>query len=102
MCWQSAAATDYEGLPTGTQVTLGYNSARINEACGNLQQAAAEYRNILEAFPGVLLFLVDWAACKDFEGPHIISATQTMIPQLLALILVLRQELTYLCDGKKS
>ena len=52
MCVQSASASDYKGMPTGSQVTLGYNSARINEATGNFQAAATEYKNILEAFPG--------------------------------------------------
>jgi hypothetical protein len=42
-------------MPSGSQVSLGYNSARINEATGNFQAAAAEYRGILEAFPGKLL-----------------------------------------------
>ncbi len=52
VCVQSASASDYKGMPTGSQVTLGYNSARINEATGNFQAAATEYKNILEAFPG--------------------------------------------------
>jgi hypothetical protein len=42
-------------MPSGSQVTLGYNSARINEATGNFQAAATEYKGILEAFPGKLL-----------------------------------------------
>lgn len=33
-------------------MTLGYNSARIQEATGNFQAAATEYKNILDAFPG--------------------------------------------------
>ena len=49
---QSASASDYEEMPSGSQLTLGYNSARIQEATGNLQQAATEYKNILQAFPG--------------------------------------------------
>lgn len=52
VCVQSASTSDYKGMPTGSQVTLGYNSARINEATGNFQAAATEYKNILEAFPG--------------------------------------------------
>ena len=55
LCLQSASATDYEGMPSGSQVSLGYNSARINEATGNFQAAATEYKGILEAFPGKLL-----------------------------------------------
>ncbi len=50
---QSASASDYKGMPTGSQVTLGYNSARINEATGNFQAAATVYKGLLESFPGV-------------------------------------------------
>ena len=49
---QSASASDYKGMPTGSQVTLGYNSARINEATGNFQAAATVYKGLLESFPG--------------------------------------------------
>ena len=34
-----------------TQVTLGYNSARVKEAAGQLAAAEAEYRALLEQFP---------------------------------------------------
>jgi hypothetical protein len=33
------------------QVTLGYNLARVKEACGNLKDAEAEYRALLKQFP---------------------------------------------------
>ena len=97
---QSAAATDYEGLPTGTQVTLGYNSARINEACGNLQQAAAEYRNILEAFPGMLLLLADWAYLESLKGltsksPHRLVLTAACSHSCLS------EGLQDLCGGEQ-
>ncbi len=50
---QSASASDYKGMPTGSQITLGYNSARINEATGNFQAAATVYKGLLESFPGM-------------------------------------------------
>lgn len=33
------------------QVTLGYNLARVKEACGDLQAAEREYRELLAQFP---------------------------------------------------
>lgn len=36
---------------TWLQVTLGYNLARVKEACGDLKAAEAEYRELLHQFP---------------------------------------------------
>jgi RNA polymerase-associated protein CTR9 len=32
-------------------VSLGYNLARVKEACGSLKAAEAEYRELLKQFP---------------------------------------------------
>ena len=37
--------------PPPPQVTLGYNLARVREACGDLKGAEAEYRELLAQFP---------------------------------------------------
>ena len=34
-----------------SQVSLGYNLARVKEACGSLKAAEAEYRELLKQFP---------------------------------------------------
>lgn len=51
---QSAQSPSESSLPEGSQVTLGYNLARVREAAGQLHAAAVEYRSILAQFPGYL------------------------------------------------
>ncbi|KAK9805938.1 hypothetical protein WJX73_006894 [Symbiochloris irregularis] len=70
---QSAQSPASEGvLPEGSQVTLGYNLARVREAAGQLHAAASDYRSILTQFPGYLACHQRLAAiaCRrnDFEG----------------------------------
>ena len=54
MCLQAAQSeAGRAGLGPICQVTLGYNRARTQEACGQLHAAAAAYRGILSQLPGV-------------------------------------------------
>ena len=41
------------GLPALSQVTLGYNRARVQEACSQLLAAANAYKGILAQLPGI-------------------------------------------------
>lgn len=48
---QTAADAGLGNLSPLAQVTLGYNLARVKEACGSLQAAEAEYKELLKQFP---------------------------------------------------
>ncbi|MCJ1422132.1 hypothetical protein MMC29_000011 [Sticta canariensis] len=55
-------------LPEGSQVTLGFNLARVREASGQLQAAAREYKSILDQFPGYLACHQRLAAIAQKRG----------------------------------
>ena len=70
-CLQSAQSAGSEGsLPEGSQVTLGYNLARVREAAGQLQTAAADYTSILDQFPGYLVCRQRLAAIACGRGDY--------------------------------
>ncbi|EFN52318.1 hypothetical protein CHLNCDRAFT_139104 [Chlorella variabilis] len=48
---QSAARPGSTGVNALVQVTLGYNLARVKEACGSLKAAEVEYKELLKQFP---------------------------------------------------
>ena len=53
-CLQSSQSeAGRSGLPAISQVTLGYNRARVQEACGQLLEAANAYKGILAQLPGM-------------------------------------------------
>ena len=53
LCVQAAQSeVGRAGLGPLCQVTLGYNRARAQEACGQLHTAAATYKGILDQLPG--------------------------------------------------
>lgn len=47
----AAAAGNLGGLGAEAQVTIGFNLARVREACGELEAAGRDYRELLQQFP---------------------------------------------------
>lgn len=70
MLWQTVQAAGGAALPEGSQVTLGYNLARVREASGQLQEAAREYQSILDQFPGYLACQQRLAALAQKRGNY--------------------------------
>lgn len=52
MAQASQSEAGRAGLPALSQVTLGYNRARVQEACGQPLAAANAYKGILAQLPG--------------------------------------------------
>ncbi|KAK9810525.1 hypothetical protein WJX72_012163 [[Myrmecia] bisecta] len=49
---QAASGGMGAGFSAGAQVTMGYNLARLREACHDTKAAESDYKGILEQFPG--------------------------------------------------